>query len=310
MGETVRTLFESRLILLLGVAVGLFAIGTLVEAGFVVHTADEGTRPILRTVRVDNVAELEKVFNTTDFTWPPAAGANVPRIAIYSLPDDLADRATQHKKTLFLRSLLPLILAENRLLRQQRGFLKGFFVRARYRPGSTAMVHAQRLADRYKVTGALSGAAVQARLLRRVDEIPPSLALAQAAIESGWGTSRFALEGNSLFGQWTWQQSAGITPANRSDGERHAVRAFPDLQASVQAYFVNLNTHGAYRRFRRLRAQMRTEGLPLNAEQLADGLSHYSQRGDEYVAEVKAMILANRLMHHLRDVRLADRDDQ
>lgn len=310
MAGATRTSFESRLIVMLGGAIGVLTIALFAEAGFLAGSSGDIRHPALRTVRVDTTAELEKVFSSTDFTWPPEAGPSVPRIAIDSLPDDLAAKATRHKKTLFLRSLLPLVLAENRLIRQQRAFLKQYFARGRFVPNSSDTARAQRLAERYKISGPLSSPRVQARLLRRVDEIPPSLALAQAAIESGWGTSRFAREGNSLFGQWTWRESAGITPANRSEGARHSVRAFPDLRASVQAYFRNLNTHGAYREFRHLRAQMRAGDRRLDATQLADGLSHYSQRGEEYVAEVKAMIATNRLMRHLRDVRLADMDGE
>jgi len=114
--------------------------------------------------------------------------------------------------------------------------------------------------------------------------------LAQAAIESGWGTSRFALQGNSLFGQWTWVEGNGIAPTERAEGATHSVKAFDSLRASVRDYLLNLNTNKAYEHLRDLRQQLRDQGREPDAHIMAAGLSKYSQRGDHYVDEVRAII--------------------
>ena len=146
------------------------------------------------------------------------------------------------------------------------------------------------LTDRYKVDGGDVD-----ELLRRVDAVPPSLALAQAAIESGWGTSRFAVEGNALFGQRTWDRGDGIAPAERAVGATHAVKAFPSLADSVGAYMLNLNRASAYRKFRDRRAELRRRGGPLSGLELAETLTLYSTERANYVRKVAAIIRQNRL---------------
>jgi len=299
---------ETWLILALGLCVGLGALGVLGAGAWAQDPPIAPPGPALRPVSADSAKALERVFEQSDYSWPPDSGPSVPPLAVQSLPDDLGNRAVKHKKTLFLRSLLPLVLAENRSILRERAFLKHYFARGDFRPGAWATRRAKLIADRFGVGGDLAERGVQATLLRRVDEVPPALALAQAAIESGWGTSRFALQGNSLFGQWTWREDEGIRPSARREGAKHAVRAFPSLRASVHAYFHNLNAFHAYAKFRRLRASMRQAGKPLDPVALAQGLDRYSQRRDEYVAEVKAMIRSNGLAAHLRDVRLAEAD--
>ncbi len=138
-------------------------------------------------------------------------------------------------------------------------------------------------------------------LLLRVDIIPPSLALAQAATESAWGTSRFAKEGNNIFGQWCFDEGCGLIPGQRASDASHEVRAFASVEAAVKAYYRNLNSNPTYDYFRELRAQMRLLEKPLNSHQLADGLTRYSERGRAYVAEIRDMIRINDL--HERDER-------
>lgn len=303
--QPMRQSLETWLVLLLGLSVGLLALLALGAGGVVPSKSIRLPVPKLRPVSVDSAHALEKVFKKADYDWPPGSGPSVPRLAVTTLPEDLSSHAVVHKKSLFLRSLLPLILAENREILNERAFLTHYFSHRDFRARAWATRRARLIAKRFRVRGDLANRAVQAELMRRVDVVPPALALAQAAIESGWGTSRFALEGNSLFGQWTWDEAHGITPSARVAGARHAVRAFPSLRASVRAYFRNLNTFGAYAKFRYLRAAMRREGKPLNPMVLADGLGQYSQRGDDYVAEVKTMIQTNDLGEYVRGVRLA-----
>jgi len=123
-----------------------------------------------------------------------------------------------------------------------------------------------------------------------------SLALAQAAIESGWGTSRFAREGNALFGQWVWGEAAkGLIPEDRQDGMNHKIRAFESPLEAVTSYIRNLNTHRAYRHMRDIRATMRSEGRMPDGHVLAEGLEAYSEKGRDYIDLVRDIIAANDL---------------
>ncbi len=132
-------------------------------------------------------------------------------------------------------------------------------------------------------------------LLQRVDVIPTSLALAQAANESAWGTSRFALEGNNLFGQWCYVEGCGIVPGRRIRGATHEVKRFDSIAGAIEAYFLNINSHHLYQDFREMRARMRRQQTNLDPMELAYGLGRYSERGDHYVDEVQSIIEKNSL---------------
>jgi len=134
-------------------------------------------------------------------------------------------------------------------------------------------------------------------LLKRVDTIPSSLALAQAANESAWGTSRFALEANNIFGQWCYDEGCGVVPDRRVSGASHEVRSFATVEEAVRAYFLNLNTHDQYEDFRKMRFQMRNQRGTLDPLVLAYGLSGYSERGEHYVDEVQTIIQQNDLIN-------------
>ncbi|MDT8399758.1 MAG: glucosaminidase domain-containing protein, partial [Pseudomonadales bacterium] len=133
-------------------------------------------------------------------------------------------------------------------------------------------------------------------LLRRVDVIPSSLALAQAANESAWGTSRFALEGNNFFGQWCYSEGCGLVPRRRHQDASHEVRSFDSIQASVHAYFMNINTFPSYQNLRRMRMQLREQNKAINGYNLSEGLHSYSERGEDYVDELQSIILSNGLL--------------
>ena len=128
----------------------------------------------------------------------------------------------------------------------------------------------------------------------RMDEIPTSMAIAQAAKETGWGTSRFAQEGNALFGQWTWS-GEGIKPAEAGNDSTHKVMKFKVLQASVKAYHRNINTHSSYREFRSVRAQLRDEKKVLDSIILTEYLDKYAETGKEYVKILRQIIRQNKL---------------
>ncbi|MDZ7783583.1 MAG: glucosaminidase domain-containing protein [Halioglobus sp.] len=131
-------------------------------------------------------------------------------------------------------------------------------------------------------------------LRRRVDMVPLPLALVQAATESGWGRSRFAAEGNNLFGQWCYTRGCGLTPANRRKGAQHEVAAFDSVRDAVASYLRNLNAHDAYLPLRRLRQQQREAGQIPRAEALIDGLIRYSERREENVEEIRTVLRTNR----------------
>lgn len=144
-----------------------------------------------------------------------------------------------------------------------------------------------------------------ATLTQRLDIVPPSLALAQAAVESGWGTSRFAQQGNAPFGQWTSKEFAGMVPKGRDPGQTYKIRAFDHLTESVESYLRNLNTHRAYRDFRSKRAALRNQGKAIDSLAIAGGLTAYSEKGEVYVRLLRRIIESNQL-RGLDNARLGD----
>jgi len=252
------------------------------------------------TIQAESAEALAAIFSQNEYLWPPINP--VPRLALQQLPPDLASLPVKSRKSLFFASLTPLILLENERLQQKRTRLEILLAHPRRTTAEQQELAA--LAERYAITGDLENPQTQRQLLNRVDEIPLGLALAQAAKESGWGTSRFAQEAHNLFGVWTWDQSQGLIPSGRQPGLTHLVRAFPNLQASVRNYLHTLNTGAVYSALRWQRAQQRAAGTPLQALTLAEGLDRYSERGYIYVEEVRAMILSNQL-HRLHEITLA-----
>lgn len=261
--------------------------------------------PALRRVTVREAGDLEQLFADHDYSFAElgADGApGVPRLAVSALPRDMAQLDdVEARKALFLRTLLPLVLQANRELRRARGkVIAALDAQAQGRLGATDALWLESVAHWY---GAEPGNA--ADLLSRIDAVPPSLALAQAAQESGWGTSRFALRANALFGQRSWGDAAvGLAPseAGRDDFK---VRAFPDLMSAVRSYLHNLNSHPAYQELRDRRARARALGVPLHALELVRGLGSYSEEGAGYVAALSELIRSNRLQG-FDDLRLRD----
>lgn len=218
----------------------------------------------------------------------------VPRLTLASVPDGLADiRETNERKAAFFKTVLPLVLQVNERILADRQRLRD--IGADRRAGKPLAAGDRQwlavMAERY---GTRRGD-VDA-LLANHDIVPPSLALAQAATESAWGTSRFVQEGNAIFGQRTFAQShSGIVPSAREDGLTHRVRAFDTPLASVESYVINLNTHPAYAEFRAVRAGMRQKGQPLDGMRLAATLDKYSERGADYVADLHTIMSGNDL---------------
>ena len=149
------------------------------------------------------------------------------------------------------------------------------------------------------------------RLLKRVDVVPVSLVLAQAAIETAWGTSRFATEANNYFGQWCYRKGCGLVPAARNKGKYHEVKVFNSPIESITAYIRNLNRNRAYAELRTLRQQLRKKNRPATGHALAAGLGKYSELGKTYISSLRSIILANQLQDYTRKfyASLADYPD-
>jgi len=216
------------------------------------------------------------------------AGQKVKPIYLTKLPKDLnALGDTKVKRDLFIKIILPLILDENKKITEDREKLFKMLNKSFNTAGERVWL--KRRFKQYKIdNNDLS------KLKMRMDIIPVSVAIAQAANESGWGTSRFALEGNALFGQWTWSKK-GISPKNKDPNASHKVLQFQILKASVRAYKNNLNTHNAYKEFREVRAQLRQEGKKVNGLELTKYLKNYASIGEKYVKILENIIEKNSL---------------
>lgn len=252
---------------------------------------------------VPSAGQLRDLFADTAFDLAKVRTgvAAVPPLFLAALPGDLrAVKRVEDRKGLFARIVLPLILHRNAVVAERRRRL----TQLDYHTLAELPEHDRnwlvRLARLYRVLGPDDppdsfDETMRAELLRRVDVVPPSLALAQAAAESGWGTSRFARRGNALFGQWTWDEDAGIIPGAREEGREHAVRAFARLSNSVRAYVHNLNISHHYEDFRKARAALRRAGDPDGTwgHDLAGHLDAYSEEGAEYIRKIRLIIRAN-----------------
>ncbi|MCW8893666.1 MAG: glucosaminidase domain-containing protein [Deltaproteobacteria bacterium] len=228
-----------------------------------------------------------------------ALDKGVPSIILKSLPGDLHQiRSGKQKKTFFFKALLPMVLLANDEIRFEREqLLKTKKVLASQQHLTSAQMHIlSSLAERYKIKldPEAPDQAIN-KLLHRIDIIPADLVLAQAANESGWGTSRFSRVANNLFGEWTFIQGQGIIPEGRPEGETYEVQKFATVYESVRSYLQNLNSHAAYKPLRQIRAESRSAGINPDGLKLAEGLLRYSVRGEDYVRELQAMIRKNKL---------------
>jgi len=216
------------------------------------------------------------------------AGQKVKPIYLTKLPKDLKTLGdTKKKRELFIKILLPLILDVNNKINEDRKKL--FKILGKNFNTVGERVWLKRRFKEYKIEDK-----DLAKLKMRMDIIPVSIAIAQAANESGWGTSRFALEGNALFGQWTWSKK-GILPKDQDPNQTHKVMQFQILKASVRAYKNNLNTHNAYKEFREVRAQLREEGKKIIGLDLTKYLKNYAAIGEKYVRILEDIIEKNSL---------------
>ncbi|MEX0943459.1 MAG: glucosaminidase domain-containing protein, partial [Pseudomonadales bacterium] len=212
------------------------------------------------------------------------------------IPDFAAFKDVKRKKQAFFEYMLPMVrrsneavLAERRLVLDIREKLAGGG-----KLDSNEQERLNALLQKYRVkTEQQPTADDMAQLLTRVDVVPASLILAQAANESAWGTSRFAAQAYNFFGIWCFEPGCGLTPRLRDDGLTHEVAKFKTIEHGVAYYLRTINTNHAYRDLRRIRAQLRGEDSRLSGHELAEGLLRYSERGREYVEEIQAMIRIN-----------------
>ncbi|HET8802346.1 MAG TPA: glucosaminidase domain-containing protein [Marinobacter sp.] len=233
---------------------------------------------------------------------PPLPGwANEP------LPDFTGYQDTTEKKVAFFSFLYPRVVLANSRILIERDYLQSLRAKDELSKSELKWLNAQ--ADRLRVEAEPGSAEQFALLEKRLDVIPPSLVLAQAANESAWGTSRFATKGNNLFGQWCFSRGCGLVPLAREEGADHEVADFASPYRSVRAYIQNLNRHPTYQALRDVRLKGRRASEPLSGVQLAQGLLGYSERGIEYVRDIRNMIQYNNLEFYDAEFRkiLADR---
>ena len=204
------------------------------------------------------------------------------------LPEEMKQiESSKVRKDLFIKIVLPLILSENNIIKIDRKNLFKILNKS-----NNTQREKDWIEKKFKQYGVVNKDLSTLKV--RMDIIPVSLAIAQAAKETGWGTSRFAIEGNALFGQWTFSGN-GIKPAAADEGTKHKVMTFNVLKASVRAYQRNLNTHSSYKEFRKARAIQRDNDEILNSLELVNFLYDYAENGEEYVKTLKKIIQQNNL---------------
>ena len=240
------------------------------------------------TVRL-NASTIKQLFEDTNYTLEDVREKKLVKpVALTLLPAEIKKiENTQKRKDFFIQIVLPLILQENNNIRLDRKRLFSIINKS-----NNSNLEKKWLEKKYKQYGINSKDLTILKI--RMDEIPVSLAIAQAAKETGWGTSRFAQEGNALFGQWTWS-GEGLKPKEADENKGHKVMKFNVLQASVRAYHRNLNTHSSYSDFRKVRAELRDMRKPLDSLILSKYLDTYAETGEKYVEVLQQIIKQNNL---------------
>ena len=234
-----------------------------------------------------SASTLEQLFEDTNYNLKDIRVKKIVKpISIDLLPNEIKFIAnSKKKKELFIRIILPLVIEENNRIMIDRKRLFSILNK-----NSNSESEKKWLNNKFKQYGVVNKDLTTLKI--RMDIIPASLAIAQAAKETGWGTSRFALEGNALFGQWTWSEN-GMKPASATADTKHKVMKFKVLQASVRAYQRNLNTHSGYRKFREARAIQRDNHGKLNSLELVEYLDKYAETGKDYTLILKKIIEQN-----------------
>ena len=240
------------------------------------------------TVRL-NASTIKQLFDDTNYKLQDVRETKLVKpVALTLLPEEIKMiENTQERKEFFIQIILPLILQENNNIKLDRKRLFSIINKS-----NNTKLEKKWLEKKYKQYGVVSKDLSILKI--RMDEVPVSLAIAQAAKETGWGTSRFAQEGNALFGQWTWS-GEGLKPKEADQNKGHKVMKFNVLQASVRAYQRNLNTHRSYQNFRLARAELRDREKPLDSIILSQFLKNYAETGKKYVEVLQKIIIQNNL---------------
>ena len=241
------------------------------------------------TVRL-SASTIEELFKSTNYNLDDVRKNKLVKpVSLTLLPHEIKKiENTKKRKELFIQIILPLVIKENSNIRLDRKKLFSVLNKSK-----NTKEEKNWLKLKFKQYGVMNNDLSTLKI--RMDEVPVSLAIAQAAKETGWGTSRFAQEGNALFGQWTWSGD-GIKPASAEDNTTHKVMRFKVLQASVKAYQRNLNTHSSYKEFRSARAELRDQGKELDSMILSEYLDRYAETGKEYVLILQKIIKQNKLI--------------
>ncbi len=240
------------------------------------------------TVRL-NASTIKQLFEDTNYSLNDVRKKKLVKpVALTLLPAEIKMiENTKQRKDFFIQIVLPLILQENNNIKLDRKRLFSIINKS-----NNTELEKKWLKKKYKQYGVSSSDLSTLKI--RMDEIPVSLAIAQAAKETGWGTSRFAQEGNALFGQWTWS-GEGLKPKDADQNKGHKVMKFNVLQASVRAYQRNLNTHSSYKNLRQARAELRDRGIALDSLVLVKFLNEYAETGEKYVEVLTKIIKQNNL---------------
>ena len=214
------------------------------------------------------------------------------------IPDFTVYDNVKDKKLAFFEYMLPLVKEQNSLIKDQRERLlelRHLSVPEFSRAQEDLVT---KLIKEYRIKSDQLSKEDINQLLLRVDEVPASLALAQAALESAWGTSRFAVQANNLFGQWCYTKGCGLVPLRRDAGNSHEVEKFRTVSDAISSYLRNINSHRAYAGLRQDRAQLRATGDAVTGYKLAEGLIDYSELREAYVKEIQAVIRINKLAQY------------
>ena len=240
------------------------------------------------TVRL-SASTIQELFKSTNYNLADVRKNKLVKpVALTLLPEEIKKIENSNKrKDLFIQIVLPLIIKENNFIKLDRKKLFSILNKSK-----NSRSEKNWLSSKFKQYGVINKDVSTLKI--RMDEIPISMTIAQAAKETGWGTSRFAQEGNALFGQWTWS-GEGIKPAGADSNTTHKVMKFKVLQASVKAYQRNLNTHSSYRNFRSARAELRDDKKKLDSLMLTEYLDKYAETGKVYVKILQQIIRQNKL---------------
>jgi Bax protein len=236
-----------------------------------------------------SAATIEELFKSTNYNLEDVRKSKLVKpIRLLLLPQEIKKiENVKKRKEFFIQIILPLVIKENNNIKIDRNKLFNILNKSKNTKSEKNW-----LKSKFKQYGVANKDLSTLKI--RMDEIPTSMAIAQAAKETGWGTSRFAQEGNALFGQWTWSDE-GIKPLAADNDSTHKVRKFNVLQASVKAYQRNLNTHSSYKDFRSARAELRDAGKELDGLVLSEYLDKYAETGKEYVKILQQIIRQNNL---------------